>query len=68
MVYVHSAICETSVVYWYYLHLWSIGGDTSDQSICPFSYMLHEYSAVVFHRSLVNWMKGGFGICAFCYT
>ena len=25
-VYVHSAICETSLVYQYSIHLWSIGG------------------------------------------
>ena len=26
LVYVYSAICETYLVYWYFIHLWSIGG------------------------------------------
>ena len=37
-VYVHSAICETSLVKWYSIHLWSIGeGGTSPLSICALS-------------------------------
>ena len=31
LVYVHSAICETAMVYWYSIHLWSIGGGTCVQ-------------------------------------
>ena len=63
---VHSAIFESSVVKWYSLHLWSIGGGTSALSICAFYSIWNLFSVVVFHRSMVNWRRG-LGICAFCY-
>ena len=55
LVYVHSAICEISVVEWYSIHLWSIGGDTSVLCICALCYMLNIFGVVVFHTSMVNW-------------
>ena len=58
LVYVHSAICETYVVLWYSIHLWSIGGGTSALSICAFCYLLNLFSVVVFYRSMVNWRRG----------
>ena len=40
LVFVLSAICETYVVYWYSIYLWSIAvGGTSAISICAFCYM-----------------------------
>ena len=63
---VNSTICETSVVYWYSIHLWSIGGGTSGLSICAFCYLLNLCGVVVFHRCMVNW-KRGLGRCEFCY-
>ena len=37
LVYVHSAICETYLMQWYYIYLWSIGGE--GLGICVFFYM-----------------------------
>ena len=42
-------------------------GVKSALSICAFCYMLKLFSVVVFHRSMVNWSRGGLGICVFCY-
>ena len=58
MVYVHSAICEISVVYRYSIHIWLIGGGTSALSICASCYMLNEFGVLVFHSSMVNWSRG----------
>ena len=66
LVYMHSAICETFVVKWYTIHLWSIGGGKSAWSICAFSYMWNLFDVVVYHTSMINW-RGGFGIYALCY-
>ena len=57
-VYVHSTICETDLVQRYSKDLWSIGGGTSLLCICAFCYMLHIFTVVVFHRSLINWNWG----------
>ena len=59
LVYVHYAICETYVVQWYSIDLWSIGG----VYICPgysciLLYVKLDLSVVVFHRSMVNWRRG----------
>ena len=58
LIYVHSAICETYLVQWYSIDLWSIGGSTSALSICAFCYMLNLFSVVVFYRYMVNWGRG----------
>ena len=42
-------------------------GGTSVLSICAFCCMLNLFCVVVFHRSMVNWMRGSLGICAFSY-
>ena len=58
LVYVHSAICQTYLVQWYSIDLWSIGGGTSALNICAFCYMLNLFRIVVFYRYMVNWGKG----------
>ena len=60
LLYVHSAICETYVVYWYSIDLWSVvGGGTSALGICEFCYMWNLFGVVVFYRSMVDWR----GVC-----
>ena len=54
LVYVHSAICETYMVLWYSIDLWSIGGGLG---ICAFCYMQDLFGVVVFHRSMVDWRR-----------
>ena len=67
MVYVYCAICKicvcSGILYIYGL----LEGGTSALSICAFCYMLNKFGVVVFHRSMVNWMRGHLGICACCY-
>ena len=59
MVYVHFAICETYVVQWYSIDVWSIGGGgTSALTIYAFCYMFNLFSVVVFYKSMVNWRRG----------
>ena len=65
-VYVHSAICETYLMWLYSIDLWLIGGvSTCARSICAFFYMLSVFSVVVSHISMVNW--GDLCICVLCY-
>ena len=52
-VYVHSSICETYLVWWHCIDLWSTGG-TSAMGICAFFYMLNLFGVVVLHRSMVD--------------
>ena len=44
-------------------------GGTSALSMSAFCYVLNICTAVVFHTSMVNWMRGtsALSICAFCY-
>ena len=58
LVYVHSTICETYLVWGYSIHPWLIGGGTSALSICAFCNMLNLFGVVVFHRCMVNWRRG----------
>ena len=53
MVYVYSAICETYLVYWYSIDLWSIGGGGIGK--CAFCYISNSFGVVIFHTSLVDW-------------
>ena len=55
LVYVHSAVCETYLVQWYSIDLWSIGGGWL--GICAFCYMRNLFGVVVFHRSMVKWRR-----------
>ena len=68
LVYVHSAICETYLVQWYSIELWSIGGGTSAINICAFCYMLKLFHIVVFYRYKVNWGKGPWYTCILLYA
>ena len=69
LVYVHSAICETSLVLWYSIHLWSVGGGY----ICP-KYKCSLLCVKHIQCSVIPYIYGqleeplsGIGICAFCY-
>ena len=67
LVYVHSAIHETSVVQQHSIHLWSNGWGY----ICP-RYMCippicYTYSVQWYSIDLWLIVGGGLGICAFCY-
>ena len=63
----HSAICETSLVYWSSIDLWLIGGGY----ICP------KHMCIVLYVRLIQCSgipeiygqleEGDLGICAFCY-
>ena len=44
-----------------------LGGYIFMKYMCLFLYV-RLIGAMVIHRSIVNWRKGGLGICAFCYT
>ena len=58
-VYVHFAICETYLMYWYSIDLLSTGvGGICILSICPFCYMWNLLSVTVFHTSIVH-LSGG---------
>ena len=62
MVYVVSVICETYLVQWYSIDLWSIGLNTGGLGICAFCYMSNLCGVVVFHRSMLAIGDGGY-IC-----
>ena len=55
LVYLYSAVCETYLVQWYSIDLWSIGGGWL--GICAFCYMRNLFGVVVFHRSMVKWRR-----------
>ena len=55
-------------MWWYSIHLWSIGGGTSAINICAFCYMLNIFGVVVFHRSMVNWRRGPWNISILLYV
>ena len=42
-------------------------GGTSALSICAFSYMLHSFGVVIFHRCIVNWRRGPWYMCILLY-
>ena len=57
--YVHSAICDTFLVYQYSIDVLSIGvGGICILSICAFCYRCHLFGVMVFQRSIVNWSGG----------
>ena len=59
LAYVHSSLCETYSMQWYYIDLLPIGwGCTSTLGICAFCYMCNLFSVGVLHRSMVNQRRG----------
>ena len=52
------AICETSFVLSYSIHLWSIARGYICSKYIAFCYILNLFGVVVFHRSMVNWRRG----------
>ena len=67
MVYMHSGICETYMVQWYFINVWSIVG----------GYMCHGYMCILLYVKLIwcsgiTWMydqmeEAGLGISASFY-
>ena len=71
LVYMHSAICESYLVWWYSMDLLSIG--VGECMYAQYMYILLHVklmSVMVFYRSIVNWSGGCrcvVSICVFCY-
>ena len=68
--YIHSAICETYLVQWYSLHLWSIGwGYICPKYICILLYVklirCSSYSIYLWSKAVVG--TYALSICALCY-
>ena len=69
LVYVHSVICETSLVKWYSIHLWSIGGGYScPKYMCILLYVkLIWCSGIPYIYCQLEGVRAALSICAFCY-
>ena len=65
LVYLHSPICDTYLVQWYYMDLWSIGGGR------PFYICILLYLKLIWCSGITQIYgqleQGGLGIYAFCY-
>ena len=65
-VYVHCAIYETYLVWWFSRDLCSIGGGGGGQSamgICALRYIWNLFGVMVFQRSMLDWRRGrGFNL------
>ena len=69
LVYVHSAICETSlVVVLFHTSMVNWRGVYLPSVYVHFCYMLHSLGVVVFHRCMVNWRWGPWYMCILLYV
>ena len=65
LVYMHSSICETYLVQWYYIDLWSIGrGGTWYMCILLYVKLIWCDGITQLSGQMEEW---GLGICAFFY-
>ena len=63
----HSAICETYLVKWYSIHLWSIGG-WGLWYMCILLYVkLLWCSSILYIYGQLEGGRSALSICAFCY-